>query len=143
MTNPDDPYAPPPGQSGGPESGGFTGPQPGQSGYGPPPGYAPPPGYGQHPGGYGGPGWGQPADSTNGMAVASLVLGILWLFWVGSVLALVFGYLAKSQMRQRPQQGGGMATAGIVLGWIGVAMFAFFFILGVIAGFTGGDYTGY
>lgn len=60
------------------------------------------------------------APGTNGMAIASLVLGIVWLYWVGSVLALVFGYVAKSQIRQRHETGGGMATAGIVLGWIGV-----------------------
>ena len=28
------------------------------------------------------------------MAIASLVLGILWLDWIGSVLALIFGYIA-------------------------------------------------
>jgi hypothetical protein len=72
------------------------------------------------------------------MAVAALVLGILWLFWLGSVLALVFGYLAKHQIRQRPQKGGGLATAGIVLGYLGLAVFAFFFILGFIAGFQEG-----
>jgi ABC-type lipoprotein release transport system permease subunit len=72
------------------------------------------------------------------MAVASLVLGIFWLFWIGSVLALVFGYIARNQIRQRPQKGAGLATAGIVLGYIGVAVFAFFFILGFIAGFQEG-----
>lgn len=58
------------------------------------------------------------------MAVASLVLGIIWIYWVGSVLALVFGYTAKSQIDKSGGQetGRGMATAGIVLGWIGVAM---------------------
>lgn len=58
---------------------------------------------------------------TNGMAIASMVLGILWLYWVGSILALIFGYIALGQIKQRPQSGQGMAIAGIVLGWIGVA----------------------
>jgi len=64
--------------------------------------------------------------STNGFAVASLVLGILWLWWVGSVLALVFGYVARQQIdRSGGMQGGrGMAIAGIVLGWVGVSTFA-------------------
>ena len=59
---------------------------------------------------------------TNGLAVASLVLGILFLYWVGSVLALVFGYMAKQQIDQShgAQTGRGMAIAGIVLGWIGL-----------------------
>lgn len=60
---------------------------------------------------------------TSGFAIASLVLGICWLYWIGSILALVFGYHAKRQIRESPGsvEGGGMATAGIVLGWIGVA----------------------
>ena len=71
---------------------------------------------------------------TNGLAVASLVLGILWIYWVGSVLALIFGYVAKGQMRADPrQQGAGLATAGIVLGWIGVGILLLLFALGAIA----------
>lgn len=61
---------------------------------------------------------------TNGFAVASLVLGILWLYWVGSILALIFGYVARGQIAASggAQTGGGMAMAGIVLGWIGVGL---------------------
>jgi hypothetical protein len=63
-------------------------------------------------------------QGTNGFSVASLVLGVLWLYGVGSILALVFGYIAKGQIdRSGAQQSGrGMAIAGIVLGWIGVAV---------------------
>jgi hypothetical protein len=62
--------------------------------------------------------------STNGFAVASLVLGIVWAMGIGSVLALVFGYMGKNQIDQSggAQTGRGMAIAGIVLGWIGVAL---------------------
>lgn len=62
-------------------------------------------------------------QTTNGFAVASLVLGIVWFWGIGSILALVFGYVAKSQIDQsRGAEGGrGMAIAGIVLGWVGVA----------------------
>ena len=55
------------------------------------------------------------------MAIASMVLGIGWNYWIGSVLALVFGYIAKRQIADRGDSGGGMATAGIVLGWVGIA----------------------
>ncbi|MCZ2858857.1 DUF4190 domain-containing protein [Blastococcus sp. VKM Ac-2987] len=65
------------------------------------------------------------------MAIASMVLGILWIYWIGSILALVFGYTAKSQIRERGESGGGMATAGIVLGWIGVGFLAVGVIFGV------------
>jgi len=62
--------------------------------------------------------------STNGLAIASMVLGILWVYWLGSILALVFGYVAKGQINASGgQQGGkGMAIAGIVLGWVGVGV---------------------
>jgi len=50
------------------------------------------------------------------------VLGILWLYWLGSILALVFGYVALRQIKERHQDGRGLAIAGVVLGWIGVAV---------------------
>ena len=63
-------------------------------------------------------------ESTNGYAIASLVLGILWLVGIGSILALVFGYTAKKQIAASNgrEGGGGMAAAGIVLGLIGVVL---------------------
>lgn len=73
------------------------------------------------------------------MAIASLVLGILWLYWIGSVLALIFGYVAKGQIDRSGgrQSGRGMAIAGIVLGWIGVGVLILLIVLGVsIAGST-------
>jgi hypothetical protein len=60
--------------------------------------------------------------STNGLAIAAMVLGIVWVYWLGSILALIFGYVAKGQINQSAgrQAGKGMAIAGIVLGWVGV-----------------------
>jgi hypothetical protein len=72
-----------------------------------------------------------PPQRTNGLAIASMVLGILWLYWIGSILALVFGYIAKNQIRQRGESGGGMATAGIVLGWIGVGILGIAILAGI------------
>lgn len=64
---------------------------------------------------------------TNGMAIASLILGIAGLTVVptiGSILALIFGYMGKRDIRQRPTEttGEGLATAGIVMGWIGIVL---------------------
>ncbi|MCL6549942.1 MAG: DUF4190 domain-containing protein [Acidothermus cellulolyticus] len=59
---------------------------------------------------------------TNGFAIASLVLGILWLWWIGSILALIFGYVGLSQIRQRKERGRGLAIAGVVLGWVGIGL---------------------
>ena len=70
---------------------------------------------------------------TNGMAVASMVLGIVWVYWIGSILALIFGYIAKGQINQSGgrQTGKGMAIAGIVLGWVGIG-FLCLAIIGVL-----------
>jgi hypothetical protein len=48
------------------------------------------------------------------------------------VLALVFGYIARGQIRQRGEQGDGLAIAGIVLGWIWVGLLALGVVLGVL-----------
>jgi hypothetical protein len=56
----------------------------------------------------------------------------VWIYWIGSILALVFGYIAKRQIAERNESGGGMATAGIVLGWIGVGTFVLFVFLPLI-----------
>jgi len=104
--------------AGHPPYGAYQGPPP------PPPGSFP--GYGQP---YGYPY--APPQRTNGLAIASMVLGIVWLYWIGSILALVFGYIAKNQIRERGEAGSGMATAGIVLGWVGVGFLLLFLFLGV------------
>jgi ABC-type lipoprotein release transport system permease subunit len=67
------------------------------------------------------------------MAIASMVLGILWLYWVGSILALIFGYIALSQIRQRNEGGRGMAIAGVVLGWIGTGTLVLVIMLAITA----------
>lgn len=78
----------------------------------------------------------QQGPSTSGFAIASMVLGILWLYWIGSILALVFGYVAKGQIdRSGGALGGrGMAIAGIVLGWIGVGILLLLLVVGVGVG---------
>jgi uncharacterized membrane protein len=66
------------------------------------------------------------AGETSGKAIASLVLGIggfLIFPVVLSILAVIVGRSAKRDIAARPGLGGdGMATAGMVLGWIGVAL---------------------
>ena len=60
------------------------------------------------------------------MAVASLVLGICFCFGFTGILAVVFGNIAlgKIDASQGTQKGRGLAIAGIVLGWIGIALLA-------------------
>ena len=70
---------------------------------------------------------GQPAGAAsqiNGLAIASVLVAVLWFAGLGAVLALVFGYRARRQIKDSAgrQTGSGLATAGIILGWIGVAI---------------------
>jgi hypothetical protein len=78
----------------------------------------------------------QASEGTSGNAVASLVLGIAGLVIfpvIPSILAIVLGRSAKRDIRERPGLSGeGLATAGIVLGWIGVALIALAVVLFVL-----------
>ena len=62
-----------------------------------------------------------PARRTNVAAVVSLVFGILWLFWLGSVIAVVCGHAARKQIRRSGEAGDGAAIAGLILGYLGLA----------------------
>jgi hypothetical protein len=62
---------------------------------------------------------------TNGFAIAALACGIAQFvgFWLlGTIPAVVFGHIARRQIRQTGEQGAGLAMAGLVLGWVGVAL---------------------
>ena len=73
------------------------------------------------------------AAPTNGMAVASLVCacaGIIpFLFGIPAILGVIFGFVARGQIRRTNgmQGGGGLALAGIIVGFSLIALF----ILGV------------
>ncbi len=73
-----------------------------------------------------------PYRETNGSAIVSVLLGVLWFAWIGSVLALFFGYRARREIKNSAgrQKGSGLATVGIILGWIGIAIL----LAGVAAG---------
>jgi hypothetical protein len=84
---------------------------------------------------------------TSTLAIVSLVSAILGFTAVpviGTIVALVTGYMARSETRSIPARasGDGLATAGIIMGWIQVAllvigvccMIAYFvFFLGIFA----------
>jgi hypothetical protein len=73
------------------------------------------------------------SGSLNGLAIASMVLGIVWIYWIGSILALVFGYVSRRQIKKTGQKGEGFALAGIVLGWVGVGILVLVIILAIAA----------
>jgi len=93
-------------------------------------------GFGQT--GFGTPGYSQPypgggfspypaAPKNNGLAIASLVCSILGLCCgVGGVLGVIFGFVARGQIKRSggAQQGSGLALAGIIVGFIVIALAA-------------------
>lgn len=67
---------------------------------------------------------------TNVLAIASLTLGLLWLAWFGSLGAVILGHLAKREIAgsEGRQTGTGLATAGLVLGYIGLGFLLIYVI---------------
>jgi hypothetical protein len=83
--------------------------------------YQPP--YGSQPP-YGGPppyGYAPPPKSTDGKAIGSLIASLLWVFGVGSAVAVVLGHLSRSQARREGREPSGLAMAGLVIGYLGIA----------------------
>jgi len=82
-------------------------------------------------------------QSMNGLAIASLVLGILWLYWLGSILALVFGYIARKQIDRSNgnEKCRGLATAGIVLGWVGIGLAVVGIVVGIFVFAAGNTHS--
>jgi hypothetical protein len=81
-----------------------------------------------------------PAATTNGFAVASLVLGCVGFVVCGvtGILALIFGYIARGQIDRSGglQKGRGMAVAGIVLGWVWIGIIVLFVVLAAAGSFN-------
>ncbi|GAB3276784.1 hypothetical protein GCM10027589_02500 [Actinocorallia lasiicapitis] len=67
---------------------------------------------------------------TNPYAVASLVCAVLWGCWLGSLLAVFFGHLARRQIRAHDERGYPLATAGLVLGYAALLVFVFLLFQG-------------
>jgi len=78
---------------------------------------------------------------TNGFAVASLVCAIAgFLFFVPAILGIVFGFVARSQIRQSggTQAGDGLAVAGIIVGFAWVVLFVIVLIVSATTTNTNG-----
>jgi uncharacterized membrane protein len=67
-----------------------------------------------------------PSTSTNSMAIASMVLGVAEFFTVGltAIPAVVCGHIARRQIRQTTERGDGLATSGLVLGYMAIIFWA-------------------
>lgn len=70
---------------------------------------------------------------TNSLAVVSLVAGVLSFFahvipgvggFTVAIVAIITGYMGRQQIKQTGEQGMWMATAGMVIGFIHIALIA-------------------
>jgi hypothetical protein len=65
---------------------------------------------------------------SNSYAVASFVFGILSWFLcplVGGIVALTLGHIARGQIRRTGEGGAGLAMAGLLLGYVHLAVAGF------------------
>ena len=82
---------------------------------------------------------------TSSLAIVSLVSGILgWTVvpWLGSIVAIITGHMARAEIRRNmdTMEGDGIAIAGLVLGWLSIgltvlAIFAVILFFGGLAAF--------
>jgi Domain of unknown function (DUF4190) len=145
-----------PQQPGGQQPQGYPPQGPPPQGYPPPPqGYPPPPqGYAPSPQGYP-PQYQQgypppqgyppqypaytvpPSRPNNTLAVVSMWSGIAGLVIIpllGSLVAVITGHMGKRQIKERQgaEAGEGMATAGLVTGYLGIAFWGLLLVLGIL-----------
>jgi hypothetical protein len=76
-------------------------------------------------------GWGTggayPPQKTNTLATISLIAGIvqfICFYFVGAIVAIVTGHIARSQIKRSggAEGGSGLALAGLILGYVGLAL---------------------
>ena len=64
---------------------------------------------------------------TSSLAIISLVSGLLgWTLapWLGSIIAIITGHMARSEIRKQPDEidGDGFAIAGLVMGYLFISL---------------------
>jgi type II secretory pathway pseudopilin PulG/uncharacterized protein YjeT (DUF2065 family) len=75
-----------------------------------------------------------PAE-TSGMAIVSLVCGLLFFLFPVAIVAIITGHLSLSEIRKSAGRlkGEGAAIAGLVLGYMGIVAIPFILIIAAIA----------
>jgi Domain of unknown function (DUF4190) len=143
------PYGAPP--SGSPAPGYGAAPQTAPPAYGTPPAYGAAPPYGTtqpyasapaYYGSYAGP-------KTNVLAIISMVASIVGFVWIlpfiGSLAGVITGHISLRQIARTGEKGRGMALAGLIVGYVGLAFFvigiAFFIFFVALAASEGVRYS--
>ncbi len=78
-----------------------------------------------------------PVPPTNTLALVSLISGIAgWTIvpFLGGIIAVITGHLAKNEIQRSPgtATGQGLATAGLILGYISIALGICFLCLALL-----------
>ena len=78
-------------------------------------------------------------QKTDGLAITSLVLGILSMIFCGvgivtAIPAVICGHIAMGRMKKDPNlQGKGLAMAGLIMGYLGIVVSVFSLIWAIVA----------
>lgn len=84
---------------------------------------------------YGTPGYGAPQEKTNVLAIVALCLGIanyVFIPFIGAIGAIITGHMALGQIKRTGEKGRGMGLAGLILGYVGIAL-GLLLVIGFIA----------
>ncbi|HEY4152424.1 MAG TPA: DUF4190 domain-containing protein [Pseudolysinimonas sp.] len=105
--------------------------------------YAQPAPYGA-PGAYG---YGYPTVRTNPLAIVSFVasLAAVFLWFFGSLTAIITGHIALNQIKKTGEAGHGFALAGLIIGYVGIGLTAIivvFYVVVFVALISTGSYYG-
>lgn len=76
------------------------------------------------------------APANNTLALVSMISGIAAFVvvpFIGSIVAIITGHMAKKQIAQTGEGGSGMATAGLILGYVGIAFVVLAVIIWIVA----------
>ena len=76
----------------------------------------------------------QPVQGTNALAISSLVCGIIgWIIPIlFALLAIIFGHVARSQIKRSGQGGAGIALTGLIMGYIQIAVMGLFIAAAIV-----------
>ena len=85
-----------------------------------------------------------PSSTLAIVSLVSAILGFTFVPVIGTIVALITGYMARNETRSIPPKasGDGLATAGIIMGWVQVGLLVigvcctiayFVFMVGIFA----------
>jgi hypothetical protein len=80
-----------------------------------------------------------PVTKINGLAVASLACGLAQFAFgpLATIPAIVFGHMARHQIKRTGEQGTGLALAGLILGWAAAILGVLIVVAALAAGIHG------